>query len=437
MFVALLLAAAFADENAVRQLLRGTPREVRLPAGQIIVSSPFEIPNGFSVKAHPEGTVLRAGDSFRGRAILICGRNVVVEGVTIDGNRARLQRPAPIAPYNRDFISYYDRNGLIADKADNLTVRDVLFRNIANFAVIAARSNNLLFERVTVEDSGSLNPGGRNNTTGGILLEEGTSAFTVRASRFVRIRGNGVWTHSRYESARNGPGVIERNYFEDIGRDALQAGHATGIRIQRNVGRRIGWPADIVDAEGGGTPVAIDTSGNVDRSSYTENRFEEINGKCIDLDGFHSGEVRGNVCINRGRAEDYPFGHFGIVFNNTNPDMQSTNISVRDNIIDGAKYGGIFVIGHENKITGNKLSRINLARCNETPGCIWDTTQPDLLRAGIYIGSKAERAAPARKNIITDNVVSGHGMKQHCIVAGPAVSLEQQTIARNDCRNTP
>ena len=83
-----------------------------------------------------------------------------------------------------------------------------------------------------------------------------------------------------------------------------------------------------MDVEGGGIPVAIDTAGNVDRSVYAGNRFEEVNGKCIDLDGFHHGEVRDNACVNRGSADDYPHGHYGIVFNNSNPDMQSEDVTV-------------------------------------------------------------------------------------------------------------
>ena len=94
----------------------------------------------------------------------------------------RLARPAAIAPYDRDFIGYYDRNGLIADKADNLTIRNVVFRNVPNFAAIVARSSRVTFDRIRVEDSGSLERKGRNNTTGGVLLEEGTAGFTVRDS---------------------------------------------------------------------------------------------------------------------------------------------------------------------------------------------------------------------------------------------------------------
>ena len=96
----------------------------------------------------------------------------------------------------------------------------------------------------------------------------------------------------------------------------------------RNTGVNIGYPVDIVDIENQGTPVAIDTAGNVDQSEYARNTFEEINGQCIDLDGFHDGTVRDNRCTNRKAAADYPFGSFGIVMNNTHPDTHSNNIEI-------------------------------------------------------------------------------------------------------------
>ncbi len=150
------------------------------------------------------------------------------------------------------------------------------------------------------------------------------------------------------------------------------------------------------------SPVAIDTAGNVDRSVYAGNRFEEVNGKCIDLDGFHHGEVLDNACINRGSADDYPHGHYGIVFNNSNPDMQSEEVTVARNVIDGAKFGGIFVLGSRNRILGNVLRNLNLAHCNDSGakyGCLYYSTEPDLLRSGIYLGSHAARPAPARGNL--------------------------------------
>ncbi len=43
-------------------------------------------------------------------------------------------------------------------------------------------SKNAAIDHVSVKDSGSRNAKGRNNTSGGILLEEGTEQFTVADS---------------------------------------------------------------------------------------------------------------------------------------------------------------------------------------------------------------------------------------------------------------
>ena len=160
-------------------------------------------------------------------------------------------------------------------------------------------------------------------------MRKATENFEVRRCNFSNILGNGIWTHSLYTSARNQDGRILDNTFKVIGRDAIQVGHATRVRVERNIGTEIGYPADKVDMEGGGTPVGIDTAGDVDASVYAANRFHEINGKCIDLDGFHDGEVRANHCINGRKPEDYPSGHYAIVMNNTNPDMQARNVRSR------------------------------------------------------------------------------------------------------------
>jgi len=166
-----------------------------------------------------------------------------------------------------------------------------------------------------------------------------------------------------------------------------------------------------------------------------QNRFEEINGKCIDLDGFHHGEVRGNVCINRGTADAYPFGNFGIAMNNTNPDMRSEFITVRDNTIDGALYGGIFVIGSRHVIEHNRFRNLNLAHCadNQTRCSYRSDTEPDFLRSGIYLAFGAERPDPARESRIENNDVAGYGMNEHCIVAAPGVRLASNAIRSNRC----
>ena len=344
----------------------------------------------------------------------------------------------PIAPYDRAFADFYPNNGILSVGTQKVVVRNVALRNIANFAVLMSGVRDVSVIGVKISDSGSLNEKGRNNTTGGILFEEGTFEFAATNCVLENVLGNGIWTHSRYTSPRNKTGAFENNKFRNIGRDAIQVGHAKEIRVFRNTGSLIGYPHKVVDVEGGGMPVAIDTAGNVDNSWYEQNRFEEINGKCIDLDGFHDGIVQENTCINRGTAEAYPSGHFGIVFNNTNPDMESVGIRVINNVIDGTKFGGIFVIGRNHTIKGNRLLRLNLAGCNESHerfGCVYNAEEPEILQTGIYLGRKAERPDPARENTIIGNVISGFHMQERCVAAAPGVERKANTIEGNDCKN--
>jgi hypothetical protein len=262
--------------------------------------------------------------------------------------------------------------------------------------------------------------------------------FSVTDSVFRRLRGNAVWTHSRYETPRNRNGWIAGNRFEEIARDAIQIGHATEVVVENNTGARIGFPVAEVDVEGQAWPVAIDTAGNVDRSVYAWNRFEEINGKCIDLDGFHHGDVRDNTCVNRLPPEDYPYGHFGIVMNNNNPDMQSEAIAITGNHIEGMKFGGIFVMGSGHRIERNRLLNINTAGCNESAarfGCLYLPSEPDLLQSGIYLGWGVLRPAENRNNIIRDNEITGHRMSERCIAAAHGVRLAENTIEGNVCRD--
>lgn len=430
---------------SIPDLLAARTGVVELPAGDFVIARELRIPPDASrleIRGSPDGTTLRASDDFSGRAILFVdgAREITVRNLRLDGNREALEKRAGLPPFDVPFIAYQASNGIAADGADGLRIESVAVAGVAGFAVLVARSNSVILDRVEVRDSGSRNEKGRNNTTGGILLEEGTRDFTVRNCSLDRVLGNGIWTHSLYTSPRNTGGLITGNRFRRIGRDAIQVGHATRVRVENNTGRDIGHPEDIVDAEGGGTPVAIDTAGNVDQSVYTLNRFEEVNGKCIDLDGFHHGEVSRNTCVNRGPAAQYAFGHYGIVMNNANPDMRSEGIRVTENVIDGAKFGGIFVIGQGHTITGNRLINLNTAGCNESAasfGCSHFPGEPDLLQSGIYLGRRAERPAPASDNLIDGNLISGHKMASRCIGFAPDVSRTANRIGSNQCLDAP
>jgi hypothetical protein len=413
---------------------------VHLPKGDVAVSSEMKLPAGsHDLTIEGGGARLRVTSSFLGRAVFTCQdcRNITFRNFAIDGNRDALAKPIPMPPSGTAFATFYSNNGILIERTDGVVMDHVDFVNIANFAVIVNRSRNVFLNHLTVTDSGSLNSLKRNNTSGGILLEEGTVGFTVADCSFRNVSGNGVWTHSRYGSPRNASGKIANNYFSDTARDAIQVGHATEVLVTGNKGNRIGYPSDLIDLEARATPVAIDTAGDVDKTTYENNRFEEINGKCIDLDGFHDGVVRGNTCINRGKAEDYFWGHFGIVFNNSNVDMQSRNILVEDNEFQGMKFGGIFIIGTGHRILRNRMSRVNLAHCNENKdkfGCSV-LEEPHVLDTGIYLGSHADRPAPSKGNVIEGNTITGWKMKSRCIQAAPGVKLSENTVRNNTCRD--
>jgi hypothetical protein len=173
----------------------------------------------------------------------------------------------------------------------------------------------------------------------------------------------------------------------------------------------------------------------VDESLYNENRFSEINGKCFDLDGFHHGEVRGNHCVNKGDAEAYPSGGFGLVMNNNNPDMQSEAVVIADNFFDGTKFGGLYIIGRNNRISSNRFQRLNLARCTEGAakhGCYY-LSDPSLLRSGIYLGLGVRRQEETKGNVVENNTIQGWKMAERCIGTQPGVSVKSNTVGQNTC----
>lgn len=413
-----------------------------LPSGVTEIPSEMKLPDG----AHDltvsggEHSTLRMGGNFQGRAIFSCHgcRRIRFTNFSVDGNRAELEKPLSFAPSDRTFASVFAENGILMEDAEGVSIDHVDFANMANFAVLVGHSKNVAIDHVSVKDSGSRNSKGRNNTSGGILLEEGCEQFSVVDSAFRNIRGNGVWTHSRYLAPRNRDGKFLRNEFSEIGRDAIQVGHAIDVEVADNHGVRIGFPAELVDLENAGTPVGIDSAGNVEQSIYERNRFEEVDGKCIDLDGFHDGVVRGNICTNGRAPEDYPYGNFGISINNSSIEMQSKNIVIEGNWLSGMKFGGIFALGEGHMIRNNRMTNLNTAHCNETHakfGCLAILGEPGFLESGIYLAKGGERPAPARTITIENNVISGYKMAAHCIEAAPTVKLSDNTIRNNTCTN--
>jgi hypothetical protein len=433
-------ACSHPGEADIRQALENqTSGVIRLPQGEIEISSELRVkPGSRELEIAGNGTVLKASPNFKGRAMLVIERakNVTLRDVAFDGNREALAKPFDAAPPENAFRIWYQHNGILADEVEGLEIFRVNLSNVVHFPVLISRSKAIRIREVAVASSGNKNQQGRNNLSGGILIEEGSSDFEVRNSTFREIWGNGLWTHSLFTSPRQSAGRFTENRFETIGRDALLVGHATMMRVERNKGVQIGFPENVVDVENGGIPVTIDTAGDVDQSEYLDNVFEEVNGKCIDLDGFHDGTVRGNSCTNRLGATAYPHGHYGIVMNNTFPTVHSNNIEIRGNTIDGAKYGGMFVMGSGNRIVANRFINLNLAGCNESGAafnCLYNPREPELLETGIYLGRGVARTEETRANEIRDNEVTGHQMKARCVASGPGVDRSANVIANNTC----
>lgn len=435
----LMLLTGCASPDPIALLTTTETGRIELPSREIIISSELALADGaHDLEIVGNGATIKASDDFDGRALLTIenARNITIRDLTFDGNRDTLDRLFPIAPPENALRVWYPLNGVLADQVEGLQITDSRFINVVHYPVLISRSQNILIRDVLVRDSGARNESGRNNLSGGILIEEGSSNFEVHDSEFRNILGNALWTHSLFTSPRLSGGLFRGNRFDTVGRDAIQIGHATRVTVEGNTGVNIGYPTDAVDIENDGIPVAIDTAGDVDESLYAANEFEEVNGKCLDLDGFHNGTVRDNTCTNRGAGDDYPTGHYGIVMNNTNPGTHSDHILITNNTIDGAKYGGLFVMGSDNQITGNRFLNLNLAGCDETNTagiCFYLADEPDMLRSGIYLGTGVARREATQNNVILDNEISGHAIPEHCVSAGPGVQIDANTIDRNRC----
>ena len=364
-----------------------------------------------------------------GRAVLDIRNEtrVRIRNVTIDGGRDRLQRRFPIAENGTPFIDYYPLHAIAIDRSTDVLIENVRIRKAVNLAIVVARSANVRIRNVVVEDSGSLDFRGRNNTTGGILIEEGTVDFEIRDCRLERIRGNAIWTHSYTTSPRNARGAIVNNEIRTVGRDAIQVGHATAIVVAHNLVREVGYPAAIVDVENEGYPVGIDTAGNVDASSYRDNRLFEVNGKCFDLDGFHDGNVSCNLCVNTRERAAYPHANLAVLFNDSHPESESRNIVLDGNTFDGMIYGAAFIYGHGHRIENNRFVNVNRAGFDGDPA---------YLRAGFYFAAGLLRPNPPRNIILRRNTVEGYRMKERCLLFADEALRAGVRASDNHCRDT-
>lgn len=425
-------------------LARGTGI-VELPAGETHLQRPLEVPKNSShltLRGNRSGSTLVLDVGFSGSAaVLVNGAtDVSLLNFSVRGNRSGMKSDWYLPPHEEPFADFYSDNGVLVRNSRQVVIRDVRFEAVRAFPVLVNASSNVTVDGVRIEDCGTLSQAGRNNTTGGILLEEGVAGFEVRNSLIRRVTGSAIWTHSYARSPRQSDGVIRNNEIHVVGRDAIQVGHATRVRVENNSGSDLGFPVEYVDVEHHGVAVGLDTAGNVDHAVYKGNRFTDVNGQCVDLDGFHQGEVTGNSCLNNKALEAYPALHYGIVFGNNDPGMESTDVVLTGNTLQGFAYGAVFLAGSRNRVENNRFLDINRAHCGSTPvtaRCNYALDQPDLLRSGIYLAANGGRPTETRGNVVRSNVITGFGMKLHCVAAGPGVDLSENTTTPNTCGEAP
>jgi hypothetical protein len=422
-------------------LARGTGLIV-LPAGETHLLRPLQMPDNsrhITLRGDAAGSTLVMDAGFEGSAAVLVNSSadVTLSGFTVRGNRRELKSEWYFPLHEAAFADFYADNGIVVRKSSAVSIRNVTFREIRAYPVLINSSSKVTVDGITIEDSGTLNRAGRNNTTGGILFEEGVSGFEVRRSAISRITGTAIWTHSYARSPRQSDGIVRDNTITTVGRDAIQIGHATRVRVENNTGAELGFPTEFVDVETHGVAVALDTAGNVDHAIYARNHFTDVNGQCIDLDGFHDGEVSGNSCVNRKPPGAYPASHFGIVFGNNDPGMESTGVVVKDNFLQGFAYGAVFLAGSHNRVENNRFLDMNRAHCGTAPvsaRCNYAVAeQPDLLRSGIYLSGNGGRATATEQNVIRANEISGFGLKERCIAFGPGVREKSQIVHSNHC----
>lgn len=440
LFLFLLLASCSSKDHGLQKALNQATGVVRLPPGAIELDAELKVPP----HAHDleivgsERSVLRASPNFQGRALLSLhnAKGVRLSGFTIDGNRDALNRPTEIPTRITPYSLHFQRGGILIEDSENVTVTAVDIRDVVGFAILASRARKVKIEKVTVEESGSDHVGGANNTTGGILFEEMSSDFEVRDCTLRRIRGNGIWTRATGFNTRNQRGVIAGNVLEMVGRRAIEIDHANRVRVENNQIRFTGFPAQAVDPDPLYLPAALATSQRVDESAFVSNTAADTNGRCFDLDGFHDGEISNNTCRNRGEPSEYPLSGYALALGNSFPDMDSQSVIIRANTFDGAHLGGIFLIGHNHKVTGNRLRNLNRAHCNlglDNVPCEVPGGEPQFNTAGIYLAFRAQRPAQARQNLIQNNEIHGFQMKSNCIQTARGVSLTDNSVSANTC----
>jgi Right handed beta helix region len=415
---------------------------VPLPGGVLELANPIVLGpnvNGLTILGKP-GDVVRARKGEELRAFFVCRecKNVTLTGFAIEGDPDLRSRPGEAPPADTELRRFFSGNGIVLEGSQGFTVKNMTFKDLSGFAVMGGFDKKTTVEKIEITDSGTRNSKGFNTGAGGLAFTDGSDGFVVRDNSFKRIFGNGVWVHSIARGDRSQNGLIENNRFENISHDAVLVSNGYKIVVRKNTGRLIGYPPDAVNTDLR-LSAAVGTEGNVDSSTFEYNQFEQVNGRCFDLDGFHDSEVAHNSCRNPGQAADYPHGGYGLVLDNTSTEVHSQQVLIHDNVMDGMRLGGVFLLGSGHKVVNNKLLRLNLLGCSSATrdfACLPNADEPMVSRSGVYLGLRGARPDPTEGALVEQNEITGNGMGSgNCVVYAPQVKPAASVVRANDCRN--
>lgn len=186
-----------------------------------------------------------------------------------------------------------------------ITFNGLLIKHTGGYAILGDADTlditDLLFQDVALLDNrphlfGVSNPI-YGSWTGGILLTGNgvTNTAMIRRARHIncsarRCTGNAFWQHLNGFSSTHTDITYDGTFGEDLGRDLIQPGGVTGMRIDGVLGRRIGYVTlddtsqSIPRWESGNWAVAID-GGVCYGVTMTNINLLSCNGGGFDIDG--------------------------------------------------------------------------------------------------------------------------------------------------------
>jgi len=293
---------------------------VRLRAGTWEIGHPVVIPaSKRNLRIIGAGAVLKRAAAVA-EVLDIASEGTTLEDLVIDGAQTSTTK---LVYRDRDPMDPLLANGSsirIEPGAKHITLRGLEIRRTQGYAVLsdarAADVEDVTIDSGTIRDSveytdvstaaekSDARETGYGSWGGGVHFQAGTTAHVkalrIMNSHFENIYGHAIWGHSNFVENLSEDVEVAGNTFRDIGLDAVQFGCVRDGLVERNHIRRIGYVAGAPKyrwADGQNyCGVGIDTAGWSSRCKYRGNTILNVNGPCIDLDGFSDGEVSNNTC---------------------------------------------------------------------------------------------------------------------------------------------